>query len=311
MKKVSIVIPVFNSTNSLTEISDRVSVVFSNLPNYSYEIIFIDDCSPNPQTWSTLRIIAQNNKNVLCIRLMRNFGQQAATICGFKEATGDYIVTMDDDLQHLPEEIPILLSKKEHDIVIGQFLHKKHSLFKRLTSKLKGHFDHIILGKPRDIQLSPFRLISKDILNAMKPLMHNPYPFIPAMMFYVTKDVVGVNVHHNERMEGTSGYNLIKMIKLFSNLLISNSSLLLRFIGNIGMSISVLSFIIAIYFIFKKVILSIDITGWTSLFVTILFIGGLLLFSLGIIGEYLIRIIQGIDGKPTYIIRDKLKNQNK
>jgi dolichol-phosphate mannosyltransferase/undecaprenyl-phosphate 4-deoxy-4-formamido-L-arabinose transferase len=300
----SIVIPVYNTTKSLIEICNRVSNTFQNSPQYCFEIIFVDDGSPNPETWKTLEHLANKYSEVQAIQLMRNFGQQSATVCGLRLAKGEYIITMDDDLQHLPEEILQLLSKKEHDIVIGQFKEKKHGVFKRLMSKLKGYFDHIILGKPKHIQLSPFRLINRKTLDGMSPLMNSPYPFIPAMMFYVTKDVVGVEATHDIRYEGQTGYDLFKLLKMFSNLMISNSSFLLRVIGNLGLSISLLSFAMAFYFIYNKLFFSVNTTGWTSVMVSLLFIGGLLLFSIGVLGEYLIRIIQGIDQKPTYIIRN-------
>lgn len=311
MKRIpeySVIIPVYNTEDSLIEIGKRIKSVFLDTVESSYELIFIDDCSGNKNTWKVLQELVKSDKNVQAIRLMRNFGQQAATICGIQLAKGDYLITMDDDLQHLPEDIPALIAKRDHDIVVGQFNKRNHSFSKILLSRIKGYFDRIILGKPKHIQLSPYRLINRATIEGMKNLFSTPYPFLPACMFYVTKDIVGVEVNHNTRYNGKSGYSFFQLIRLFSNLMINNSSFLLRVIGNTGLAISFLSFSLGLYFIYRKLFYSGKIIGWTSVIVTVLFIGGLLLFSIGVIGEYLIRIIRGVDKWPNYIIRDHVQN---
>lgn len=302
---ISIVVPVYNTSDSLIVLAERIDIVFSQTIKEKYELIFVDDASSNMKTWQTLLSIVQQNTNVKAIQLMRNFGQQAATICGIKESIGDYIITMDDDLQHLPEDIPNLLQKKDHDIVIAEFEVKQHSLPRRMASKIKGWFDFIIIGKPRHIQLSSFRLLSRPVVSGMLDIA-TPYPFIPALMFYVSKDIVTIEATHGGREEGKSGYNLIRMIKIFSNLIINNSSFLLKFVGIIGLICSFLSFAVGARLIYKKLIYANVIAGWTSITVTIFFLGGLMLFSLGIIGEYLIRIIAGVENKPTYYVRTKV-----
>jgi dolichol-phosphate mannosyltransferase/undecaprenyl-phosphate 4-deoxy-4-formamido-L-arabinose transferase len=304
----SIVIPVYNSTQTLVEISERVDKVFRNIIKENYEIIFVDDGSYNGETWKALTTLVQNNKNASAIQLTRNFGQVPATLCGMKEAKGDIIITMDDDLEHLPEDIPKLIAEKEHDIVMGQFPKSKHGFFRGITSKIKDVFDCLIVGKPKNIQMSAFRLISRTVIDGMISIA-TPFPMIAPMMFYFTKDVFGVNLNHESRKVGKSGYNFFKRLKLFTNLLINNSSLLLRLIGYLGIGISFTSFFLGLFLISQKIFGIKRLVGWTSVIVTVLFIGGLLLFSVGILGEYLIRIIQGTEKKPTYFIRKKLKNE--
>jgi len=302
---ISIVVPVYNSSSSLVALSQRIDAVFSQTIKKQYELIFVDDGSPDQRTWQTLISITSQNKNVKAIKLMRNFGQHSATLCGLKEASGDHIITMDDDLQHLPEDIPRLLEKKEHDIVIAQFANKQHSLFKRITSKAKGWFDYIIIGKPPGIQLSAFRLLSRNVVLGMLKIK-TPYPFIPALMFHISKNIATIEATHMKRQEGKSSYSFFKLVKIFSNLIISNSSLLLKLIGVLGLSFSFISFILATHFIYKRFVYSSIPAGWTSIIVALLFLGGLILFTLGIIGEYLIRIITGVENKPTYYIREKI-----
>lgn len=301
----SIVIPVYNTVDSLKILVEQLGQIFNELGE-EHEIIFVNDNSPNPETWKTLKLLSHSNTHITSVLLSRNFGQQSATLCGFAQVKGDYVITMDDDLQHSPNSIKNLLEYQEHDIVIGHFKGKKHSLFKRLTSAIKSYFDRIILGKPKGVQLSAFRLLKRKVVDGMLSI-ETPTPFIPALMFYISKDVKGVEIEHNKRHDGSSGYSLIKLIKLFSYLIINNSSLLLRFIGYIGLVISFLSFLFIIRLVIRYYLFDSIIQGWTSTIIAIFFFGGLQLFTLGIIGEYLIRIIRNVEKKPPYYIKEILK----
>jgi dolichol-phosphate mannosyltransferase/undecaprenyl-phosphate 4-deoxy-4-formamido-L-arabinose transferase len=301
--EVSIIIPVYNSTRSLEELVERLVVALEECVD-DYEILFVDDRSPEPRTWETLKRLSLECNNVRAIQLTRNFGQQAATLCGLRESRGKFVITMDDDLQHDPRDIPRLLEGKDHDIVIGQLGRKQHSWSKRTTSWIKGFFDQVIIGKPKTIQLSSFRLLNRTVVDGMLS-MRTPNPFIPAMMFHVSKDVVGIDVHHDRRRHGRSGYNFFKRLRLFSNLIINNSSLVLRLVGHMGMAFSVLSILFGFMVIYKKLVLGVPIQGWASILTALLLIGGLMLFSLGVVGEYLVRIIEGTEVRPTYYIRHR------
>lgn len=301
---VSVVIPVYDATTSLEMLVKNIDEVFQK-EAYDYEVIFVDDASPDNDTWKNLELINSNYAKVKCFRLMRNFGQHAATLCGIKHAEGDYILTMDDDFQHRPEDILKLLEFRQHDVVIARFKEKKHNIFKKITSNIKGYFDCKIIGKPKEIRLSSFRLIKASIAECMF-LRNSPYPFIPALLFYVTKDVVNVNVDHCTRLQGKSNYTFIKMLQLFSNLMINNSSLLLRYIGYVGLVSAVLSAFFIIFLLLKKWFVGVPIEGWTSIMLSILFFGGMTLLALGVIGEYLIRLIATAESRPIYIIKSKL-----
>ena len=298
--KYSVVIPVYNTTDILLELCDRIESTLQLL-NEPYEIIFVDDCSPNPKTWKTLQEIVALKEKVTAAHLLRNFGQQAATMCGLSLARGEYIITMDDDLQHDPSNIPRLIEQKHHHIVIGNFLDKKHSFMKRFTSKLKERFDRIIFDKPKDIQLSAFRLLNRRVVDVMLQIK-TPNPYVSALMFFASKDVVGVSIDHNERQEGVSGYSFIQLIKLFSYLIINNSSLALKFIGQLGLISLGFSAVFILITLFKYFTYNNIIPGWTSVMLGLFFFGGIQLFSIGIIGEYLIRIIGYSEGKPSFVI---------
>jgi dolichol-phosphate mannosyltransferase/undecaprenyl-phosphate 4-deoxy-4-formamido-L-arabinose transferase len=298
---VSIVIPVYGST-VLEELAERIDAVFAALPEHRYELIFVDDHSPRPEVWPTLERLARERPAVRAVQLTRNFGQQPATLCGLAESRGDVVITLDDDLQHSPEDIPKLLALADRDIVIGQLTRSRHSLPRRLASRAKGFFDRVLIGKPGDLQLTSFRLLRRTVVDGVLSI-RTPHPFLPALMFHVSKDVAGVPVSHGSRRHGRSGYTLRKLVRVFSNLLISNSSVVLRLVGWIGLLFSAASFLLAGLVVYKKLFEDISVQGWASLMAAILLIGGLLLFGLGIVGEYLIRIIESSEARPTYFVR--------
>ncbi|HET9225383.1 MAG TPA: glycosyltransferase family 2 protein [Thermoanaerobaculia bacterium] len=299
--RVSIVIPVYGSP-VLEELADRIEAVFRDRPGDDWELVFVDDRSPDPRIWPTLERLARERERVRAIQLTRNFGQQAATLCGLSEAQGDVVVTLDDDLQHDPRDIPRLLEYAGHDIVIAQFERKRHSLFRRIASRIKGFFDQVLIGKPKGIQLSSFRLLGRTVVDGVLSI-RTPNPFLPALMFHVSRDVVGVTVGHADRQGGRSGYTLRKLFRVFSNLIINNSSLLLRLVGAAGVSFAAISFLLVAVVVYRKIIHGVAVQGWTSLFAALLLIGGLLLVSLGVVGEYLLRIIESSENRPTYLIR--------
>lgn len=298
----SVVIPVYNATESLDKIAIKIKRIFHNVVKAEYELILVNDSPEIKSTKNCLNKLAQNDENVVIVEFTKNYGQQAATLCGINLAKGNFIITMDDDLQHNPDDIPLLLDKKHHDIVIAKLMNKKHSFFKRFTSNIKGYFDYLFLGKPKHIKLSSFRLINAKIAKMMFA-RQTPYPFIPALLFSITHDVVNVAVRHNPRFNGKTNYTLKKLFKLFSNLLINNSSFLLRIIGYLGITSALLSFFLGASIIIKKLVFDYVVEGWTSIMVAILFLGGMILFALGIMGEYLLRILATTENRPVYFIR--------
>jgi dolichol-phosphate mannosyltransferase/undecaprenyl-phosphate 4-deoxy-4-formamido-L-arabinose transferase len=297
---VSIVIPVYDSP-ALEELAARIDQALGGGVD-DYEIIFVDDASPDPRVWSTLDRLSQTHPRLRAIQLTRNFGQQAATLCGLAEARGEVVITMDDDLQHDPAEIPLLLARADHDIVIAQFARKEHHLLRRAASRIKSVFDRIVIGKPKNLQLSSFRAMRRPVVDGVLSI-RTPNPFLPALMFHVSKDVVGVSLNHGPRAGGRSGYTTRKLVRVFTNLLINNSSILLRAAAFAGLLFSLISFIVAGLVIYRKLVHGITVQGWASLFAAILLTGGMLLFSLGVVGEYLLRIIESSEARPTYFVR--------
>jgi Glycosyl transferase family 2 len=198
----SIVIPVFNATTTLDQLVQRIAAVFAELPQFDHEIIFVDDASNRPETWPTLKRIALEHGQVRAVQLMRNFGQTSATFCGMKLARGHYIITLDDDLQHAPEDIPLLIAEREHDVVFAQFRELRHSMPKRVLSAMKNLILSFLIDKPKGLQLTSFRLFRRELARAMLSVVISPQATLPPLLFFMTRDVATVQVQHNPRLEG-------------------------------------------------------------------------------------------------------------
>jgi glycosyltransferase involved in cell wall biosynthesis len=300
---LSIVIPVFKSDKSLEIIVERIKYLKNKvLFKKKIEIIFVNDSPFHLPTALTLKTIQSTNNFIKVIELTKNYGQHAATLAGLKHTQGEFIVTMDDDLQHDPSFISRLLEKNKHDIVIANFNNKKHSILKKITSVLKQYFDRIILEMPKNIRLSSFRLFRRDTLNHVLKL-NTSYPFLPALFFQVTADVVNINIDHNKRIGNESEFTFSKRLTLFKNLIFNNSYILLKILSFVGFFSLILSLLFSLLIVYDKIVQNTSMSGWSSIVVLILFFGGMTMISLGIFGEYLVRIIHTSENRPHYFIK--------
>ena len=300
----SIVVPVYNSENTLDELCERIKSVFKEITD-NYEVILVDDCSGDG-SWEKMKNLREKDKRVKIIHLLRNFGQANATMCGFNYCRGDYAITMDDDLQNPPEEIPKLIEKIKEGflVVFGRYKEKKHSRFENFLSKTFQILMHRILKIPKDIYISGFAIFKSEVVkNAVT--IKSSYPFLPALISrsMPINKIANVEVIHKERELGKSGYNVFKMFKLSLNLLINYSSLPLLLVGAFGFIISIMSIGYGAIIIVRKIIdPGYGVTGWNSLMVAVAFLGGAILMGMGIIGEYLRRILAEMSYEKQYVI---------
>lgn len=301
----SIVIPVYNSIKSLEELTEQIKDVFENQLKLDYEIIFVDDHSPNPQSWETLKQIRQKYDRVTIAQLMRNFGKEGALLAGFSLAKGDYIITMDDDLQHSPYDIPRMIEQKEHDVVIVAFKKKRHTFMQRLTSEMRSWIEIKYMHRPRHIRMTPFKMIRRSVVEQILSI-RSAYPFITGYLYYITQDLVNVWGTHYPRKYDKSNFNMRRRWQVFLNLLINNTPFLLKAMINIGFWITILSFITGTVFIIRRIMGLVTLPGWTSIIVLLTFLSGVIILFLGIIGEYLIRILNNVENKPAFVIKQKI-----
>lgn len=303
-KKLSIVIPCYNSSKSLNELNSRLHQTLNTL-NITYEIIYINDCSKD-KTLSELKKLSDNHSNVKVIDLMFNVGQFRALYCGLEASSGQYIITIDDDLQHPPEEISKLYAaikdNQEIDAVFGKYQIKKHSPFRNLGSNFIKFVNEKIYGKPKHLTMSAFRIMRRELVETI--LNHKTIsPVLGAIILKSTDRIINIDVQHDRRKHGKSNYNLIKLIKTTLDNVLNFSSLPLQTISIIGIVISFLSFMFSMFYLVRYFFTDAGVPGWTSIMVLLNFYAGLILISLGLIGEYLIRILMEVNGTPKYTIR--------
>jgi glycosyltransferase involved in cell wall biosynthesis len=306
--EISVVIPVYNSAQSLHELYYRLRGVLGDKLKKTYELVFVDDFSAD-NSWATLEELRQLDCRVKTIRLMRNFGQHNAIVCGLNNCSGQYVVTIDDDLQHPPEEIPRMLAEieKGYDVVYGVYDEKKHSILQNLGSACIHFLHNRILGNPRQLRSTSFRLLRRNVVEYIVARAQSEFCYITAhIMKYVTPDKIGnIMIAHQPRKSGRSNYTILKMFSLASNLLINYSAIPLRFTIYAGFALSGGCVLYAIYILLRVIFGGpVQIAGWASLAFLTTFLFGMLFLFLGIIGEYIFRILREVSGNEPYIIKE-------
>ena len=307
MPDYSIVVPVYNSSESLEELFQRIDKTMKGLEK-SFEVIFVDDDSADG-SWNKLEGLSKANPvNVTAVRLARNFGQHNATICGIAQASGKYIITIDDDLQNPPEEIAKLISTMENtetDLVYGVYSKKQHSMVRNLGSAaIKASSQHIYRNKGYG---SSFRLMKSSLGKSLLNHQLN-FIFVDELFHWYTSHIDFVFVEHHKRPYQNSTYTSHSLFSLFSNLVIYYTAIPLRIMVYSGFISAFLSFIIGVMFIYRKIVHDVPI-GFTALIVAVSFSTSIILLSLGIIGEYLSRIYSVQNRKPPYSIKTLMNHE--
>jgi glycosyltransferase involved in cell wall biosynthesis len=300
----SIVVPVFNSEDTLIELFERLKKVMADIGK-GFEVIFVED-GGRDGSWEVIRGLKEKYpEEITAIQLSKNFGQHNATFCGLSFAKGRYIITIDDDLQNPPEEITKLIEcyqQNDADMVYGVYKRKKHSTVRNVVSKsFQEGSKRLNKGKGKG---SSFRMMNAEIVHKILE-HHQTFIFIDEIFQWYTERVFFINVDHDQRKGKRSGYSSGKLIRLFANITFFYSSIPLKLMVYTGLIFSVLFFIIGAFYIYRKIVHDVPL-GFTSLIVAIMFSTGIILFSLGMIGEYLSRIYMVQNKKPPFTIKNKL-----
>jgi glycosyltransferase involved in cell wall biosynthesis len=301
----SIVVPVYKSGPWLAELVERVGGVMTGIGE-PFELVLVNDCSPDDITWPAIEKLATKYGWVRGIDLFFNAGQFRATLCGLSEARGDFVITMDDDLQHPPEEIPKLIAaireNPKLDCIFARYESKRHSGLRNLGSRLFFSFLNYLYDKPSDLQTSSFRIMRKELSQALvKYRIARPQP--SPMIVLLTKKVANVSVRHDCRKQGVSNYTFFKLFCETIQSLINVSVLPLRWVSLVGLFFSVVSFAVGLFYLIEWYLGGISVAGFASLIIAITFFGGLTLLSIGVLGEYVGRVIQEVSGPTGFSIR--------
>lgn len=295
----SVVVPVYNSENTLNELYNLLKDFFSK-SDTPFEIIFVEDSSKD-KSWEILLEIKMNNPDdhISLIKLTKNFGQHKATLCGINASKGDYLITIDDDLQVYPDEIGKMihtLRAENADLVYGNYRNKKHSGFRNLGSRTMNKALMKEIG-----YASSFRIFTREMADKILT-QHRDFVNLDEMLFWFTGNIYFADVEHHSGKKNKSGYSTIGLFRQVKNVVLYSTNLPLKFMVYGGITFSFLSFFMGGYFIFRKLFYKVPM-GYTSLIVAILFSTSILMLSMGVIGEYLSRIYQAQNKKPPYLIR--------
>lgn len=300
-RALSIVVPVYNSADCLENLVRETSRALAKI---SYELILVNDASRD-KSWEIIESLASSHREIVGINLRKNSGQDNAIMAGLHYVHGDYTVIMDDDLQHNPQDIPRLYEavREGYDICFANFRSKKQALWKNAGSWLNGKAAEIVIRKPAEIYLSPFKIIDSHVIREVVRYT-GPFPYIDGLLFQYTSNVTQIDCDHHDRFSGSSNYNFIRSIKVFMKLATSFSTVPLKVSSVCGTVLSLAGVLLGIKYIVEYFISPEAPQGWTTIVVLVLFIGGMIMTSLGIIGEYLGRAYLNINGYPQFNVRD-------
>ncbi len=304
--KVSFVIPCYRSAQTLPGVVEELQTAMEAMQEYDYEVILVNDCSPD-DTFEVIRRLSGENRRIRGINLARNFGQHSALMAGFRYGEGDIVVCLDDDGQTPAREVGKLLAgiRQGADVVYAKYNQKHHSGFRNWGSRINERMTRVMLGKPKDLYLSSYFAARRFVIEEVKRY-ENAYPYVIGLVLRTTGNIVNVEVTHRERAAGESGYTLGKLLALWFNGFTAFSVKPLRIATISGALCAMAGFLYGIYTIVKKIFINPPglVTGFSALMSVLVFIGGMLMLMLGLVGEYMGRMYISMNNSPQYVIRE-------
>lgn len=300
---VCVIIPCYKSEKTIQTVVKGIWSAISR--EYDYKIILVNDCSPDNVLEKITQLCAMEHR-IVGINLAKNYGQQAARMAAMPYVEGDYVVFMDDDGQHPADGILKLIAslKEGYDIAYALFKNKQESKFKQFGSWVNRKMTDILIGKPKEIRQSSFFamkiFVAKELLN-----YDSPFPYIFGYLMKITQNITNVEIEHLRRLEGDTGYTLRKLFRLWLNGFTGFSVVPLRLASFVGVISAVFGFLWGAIIILRKLMIPEIAIGYSSLMAVILFVGGIIMIMLGLIGEYIGRIFITMNHVPQYVIKEK------
>ena len=306
MNRISFVIPCYRSSATLPGVIQEIKDTMEKLAEYEYEVVLVNDCSPD-DTFDTITTLCQGNSFITGINLAKNFGQHAALMAGFHYVKGDIVVCLDDDGQTPACEVGKLLAGIEEgaDVVYARYGHKHHSGFRNFGSHVNELMTRVMLGKPKDLYVSSYFAARRFVVDEMIRYQY-AYPYVIGLVLRSTKNIINVDVNHRDREAGSSGYTLGKLLALWFNGFTAFSVKPLRLATMAGTVFALCGFTYGIYTIIKKIFINPPelVIGFSALMSVMVFMGGMLMLMMGLIGEYMGRMYISMNNSPQYVIRE-------
>ena len=300
--QLSIVIPVYNAARTIESLVDQLLICLNAL---EFEIVLVNDGSQDSSHQVCQRISEDRSDIVIYVRLARNFGEHNAVMAGLAFSSGDYVIIMDDDFQNPPSEVTRLLEKARDgnfDAVYTFYPEKKHSRFRNLGSLFNSWMATIMLNKPKGLYLSSFKCLNRFLVDEILKY-RGAFPYIDGLVLTCTNNIGTIQVQHDPRPEGESGYTFRKLVRLWLNMFVNFSAMPLRITFLLGIGLSLVALILSISFVSERILSPEIPPGWTSLAILILLFSGIQLCVLGLIGEYVGRTLMNINSLPQYVVR--------
>ena len=303
---VSVVIPVYRSEKSLEPLMERLLTVLEGLDR-PWEVVFVDDCSPD-ESWQALRRLkSRYGERVRIARLVTNRGQHSALLCGLRLSRGDVVVTMDDDLQNPPEEVPKLVAAIDlgFDLAIGAYAEKRNATLRTVGGRFVDWTQRRIFALPSGFELTSFRAISKVLVEGLRQMGTVAYPYITSMLLAQSANVTNIRVRHDPRPFGSSNYDLSNSVSLAANLVLAYSAFPLVLVCALSLAALLVAIAVGAWSAVTVVRFGASVPGWASTVASIAFFNSLILFSLAVLGVYVGRIHRQLSSvRAGYVLRE-------
>jgi polyisoprenyl-phosphate glycosyltransferase len=306
---VSILIPVYKNEGGLDELVTRIGASMANSAYAnSFELILVDDCSPD-NSWEVIQRLAKEHSFVQGATLSRNFGQHNAIMAGLNLVSGQYVVLMDDDLQHPPEAIPNMVQElvAGADVCYTRYANRQHAAWKIAGSRFNDFMASWLLSKPKGLYLSSFKALKRGMVDQIRN-HEGPFAYLDGLILDITRRIATVEIQHGTRAYGEGNYSFKKSISLWLRMVTGTSIVPLRLVSLMGALVALLGFFGAIFVIVSNFLYPNESKGWASIIVTILLVSGFQTLFIGVLGEYLGRIHLRLNNKPQYLFRFTTKN---
>lgn len=306
MKKISFVIPCYRSKDTIGTVVNEIKETVQLNDHYEYEIILVNDSSPD-NVMDVLYELTRNDKRVKVVNLSKNFGQHSAIMSGFSFVTGDIVICLDDDGQTPANEMFKLINELERgfDIVYANYESKEHSVFRNFGTYVNNVMAELLINKPKNINMTSYFATKRFVIDEVVKYQ-NAFPYIGGLLFRVSNKISKVTVKHRKRLIGESGYSFKTLFTLWLNGFTAFSVKPLRISSFIGFILAIIGFLYGILVIYNRLTNPDIPLGYSSLISAIIFIGGMIMIMLGLIGEYIGRIYISINKSPQYVIREKI-----
>jgi polyisoprenyl-phosphate glycosyltransferase len=297
----SVVIPVYNSEQLVGTTIDRVLGVF-HAEGLEHEVILVNDGSSDG-SWDVIAEKARTTPNVVALDLLKNYGQHHANMAGLRASSGDYVITMDDDLQNPPDQALILIDEAMtgKDVVFGEFDRKQAAGYRRLGSKLIGAINRRIFGQPPDLVVSNFRILRRDVVDRICA-SRTAHPYLTGQALMYSSRRSHVRVRHDQRPVGKSNYSLRRILHLVLTILFTYSSYPLRIAALLGFAMSFVSMVLGAFYLLSGLLSDTEVQGWTTLVVLVSVFNGFTIALLSMLGEYVVRTLDAVSNRESYHI---------